>query len=119
MQYKSPLLRSLQLNMRLRHLSPRTEAAYLQWALRFIRHFQLRHPATMGGDEVRAFVAHLVVERKLSAATQQQALAALLFFYRHVLDRPLGELGPLPRGRVPRSLPAVLTPDEVTQVLAG
>ena len=117
MQYKSPLLQSLQSNLRLQHLSRRTEAAYVYWTKRFVRFSGLRHPAELGVEDVRRFLTHLVMERHLSAATQQQALAALLFLYRHVLDRPLEALGRLPRGRVPTTLPVVFTPDEVALVL--
>ncbi len=66
---------------------------------------------------MRQFLSHLVVERNLSAATQQQALGALLFLYRDVLGRSLEALGRLPRGRVPTTLPVVLTPEEVARVL--
>lgn len=117
MQYKSPLLQSLQSNLRLQHLSRRTEAAYVYWTKRFVRFHGLRHPSELGPAEVRRFLAHLVVERNLSAATQQQALSALLFLYRNVLGRPLEALGRLPRGRVPTTLPVVLTADEVARVL--
>ena len=117
MQYNSPLLRSLQVNARLQHLSRRTEQAYIYWTRRFIRFCGLRHPAELGAGEVRQFLSHLVVERKLSAATQQQALSALLFLYRNVIGRSLEELGPLPRGRVPTTLPVVLTRAEVERVL--
>ena len=119
MQYKSPLLQSLQSNLRLQHLSRRTEDAYVYWTRRFVRFSGLRHPAELGVPDVRRFLTHLAVERKLSAATQQQALSALLFLYRHVLDRPLEALGRIPRGRVPTTLPVVLTPAEVALVLAG
>jgi len=118
-QYKSPLLQSLQSNLRLQHLSRRTEAAYVYWVKRFVRFSGLRHPSELGPSEIRAFLSHLVVERKLSAATQQQALSALLFFYRNVLGRSLEQLGRLPRGRVPTTLPVVLTPGEVTLVLGA
>jgi integron integrase len=117
MRYKSPLLRSLQSNLRLQHLSRRTEAAYVYWTKRFIRFSGLRHPAELGASEVRQFLSHLVVDRKLSAATQQQALSALVFLYRHVIGRSLEELGRLPRGRVPTTLPVVLTAEEVARVL--
>ena len=105
MQYKSPLLQSLQSNLRLQHLSRRTEAAYVYWTKRFVRFCGLRHPSELGPTEVREFLSHLVVERNLSAATQQQALSALLFLYRNVLGRELEGLGRLPRGRVPTTLP--------------
>jgi integron integrase len=117
MQYKSPLLQSLQSNLRLQHLSRRTEDAYVYWTKRFVRFCGLRHPAELGAAEVRRFPTHLVVERNLSAATQQQALSALLFLYRNVVGRPLEALGPLPRGRVPTTLPVVLSPAEVARVL--
>jgi integron integrase len=117
MQYKSPLLQSLQSNLRLQHLSRRTEEAYVYWTKRFVRFCGLRHPSELGVAEVRRFLSHLVVERHLSAATQQQALGALLFLYRNVLGRSLEALGRLPRGRVPTTLPVVLTPDEVARVL--
>jgi site-specific recombinase XerD len=113
-QYKSPLLQSLQSNLRLQHLSRRTEAAYVYWVKRFVRFSGLRHPSELGPSEIRAFLSHLVVERKLSAATQQQALSALPFFYRKLLGRSLKQLGRLPTGRVPTTLPVVLTPGEVT-----
>jgi len=79
MQYKSPLLQSLQSNLRLQHLSRRTEASYVYWTKRFVRFCGLRHPSELAPAEVRRFLTHLVVERNLSAATQQQALGALLF----------------------------------------
>ena len=107
----------MQSNLRLQHLSRRTEAAYVYWTKRFVRFCGLRHPAELGPAEVREFLSHLVVERNLSAATQQQALGALLFLYRNVIGRSLEELGRLPRGRVPTTLPVVLTTEEVARVL--
>ena len=118
-QYKSPLLQALQSNLRLQHLSRRTEVAYVYWTRRFVRFCGLRHPGELGLSDVRRFLTHLVVERKVSAATQQQALSALLFLYRHVVGRPLEALGRVPRGKVPTTLPVVLTPAEVARVLAG
>ena len=117
MQYKSPLLQALQSNLRLQHMSRRTEAAYVYWTKRFVRFCGLRHPSELGAAEVRQFLSHLVVDRKLSASTQQQALSALLFVYRHVIGRSLEELGRLPRGRAPSTLPVVLTVTEVGRVL--
>jgi integron integrase len=107
----------LQSNLRLQHLSRRTEAAYVYWTKRFVRFCGLRHPVELGPADVRRFLSHLVVERKVSGATQQQALSALLFLYRNVVGRSLEELGPLPRGRAPTSLPVVLTRGEVGRVL--
>jgi integron integrase len=117
MQYKSPLLQSMQSNLRLQHLSRRTEEAYIYWTKRFVRFSGLRHPSELGAEDVTRFLEHLVMDRKVSAATQQQALSALGFLYRNVVGRPLEAMGRLPRGRVPTSLPVVLTPEEVALVL--
>ncbi|MBI1723466.1 MAG: integron integrase [Gemmatimonadetes bacterium] len=106
-------------NLRLRHFSPRTEEAYVSWVRRFVRFHGLRHPSELGEREVVSFLTYLAVERRVSSSTQGQALAALLFLYRDVLDRPLEGLGPIPRGRAPTQLPVVLTQQEVQRVLAG
>jgi integron integrase len=98
-------------------MSRRTEDAYVYWTKRFVRFCGLRHPAELGPVEVRQFLSHLVEVRNLSAATQQQALSALLFLYRNVIGRPLESLGPMPRGRVPTTLPVVLTREEVARVV--
>ena len=117
MQSKSPLLQVLRSNLRLQHMSRRTENAYVYWTKCFVRFSGLRHPAELGPVEVREFLSHLVEVRNLSAATQQQALSALLFLYRNVIGRPLESLGPMPRGRVPTTLPVVLTQEEVARVV--
>lgn len=117
MQPKSPLLRSLQANIRIRHFSRRTEQAYVYWTKRFVRHFGLRHPRELGRDQVQEFLVHLAVERRVAASTQLQAQAALVFLYRHVVGAPLNGLGPLPQPRRPTTLPVVLTPAEVERVL--
>src|SRR6476659_3747558 len=77
---------------RVRHYSIRTEDAYHDWAERFIRFHGIRHPNTMAEPEVNAFLTHLAVERNVTASTQNQALAALLFLYEIVLARPLDRL---------------------------
>ncbi|MGH7584997.1 MAG: integron integrase [Gemmatimonadales bacterium] len=118
MQPKSPFLRTLQANLRLRHFSPRTVDAYTDWVRRFIRFHGNRHPGELGEAEVVAFLTWLAVDRKVAAATQNQALAALLFLYSAVLGRPLASLGDLPRARAPARLPVVLNPGEVARVLA-
>ncbi|MBI4541487.1 MAG: phage integrase N-terminal SAM-like domain-containing protein, partial [Gemmatimonadetes bacterium] len=99
------------------HYSRRTEQAYVGWVIRFVRHHRLRHPAQLVEQDVMAFLQHLAEERRVAAATQGQALAALLFLYRHVLGRPLRLEGHLPRARTPTRLPVVLTRSEVARVL--
>lgn len=118
-QSKPKLLQQMRYQMRLRQFSPRTLAAYTAWVTRFVRFHGLRHPATLGPAEVRAFLVWLVDEREVAAATQAQATAALAFLYAHVLHRPLEGLDAVPRGRPPRRLPVVLTADEVGRVLGG
>src|ERR1044072_2923286 len=94
--------------LRTAHYSPRTEAAYLGWVRRFVRFHELRHPLQMGEREVAAYLTHLATERMVSASTQQQALSALLFLYREVLQRPLGNLGSVLRAPGPARIPVVL-----------
>lgn len=102
--------------IRLRHMSPRTEEAYRHWIREYILFHHKRHPEEMAEEEVTAFLTHLAVNRKVSASTQNQALSALLFLYRHVLDRELGDLDGV-RAKRTRRVPVVLTRDEVRRVL--
>lgn len=107
------LLARLRQALRLRHYSPRTELAYAQWVRRFIRFHGNRHPVDLGPDDVAAFLTSLAV----SASTQNQALAAILFLYRVVLDRPVGWINVVARAQRPRRMPCVLTRAEVRSVL--
>jgi len=104
--------------LRARHYSPRTERAYLAWVRRFIYFHHVRHPAEMGETEINAFLTHLAVADRVSASTQTQALAALLFLYRHVLAREVGDLDGLVRARRSATVPVVMTCAEVRDVLA-
>ena len=104
--------------IRLRHYSIRTKEAYVQWIRRFIVFHGKRHPLEMGGAEMAAFLTHLAVEGKVAAATQNQALNALVFLYREVSKRKVEDLGDLVRAKKPRRLPVVLTPSEVSSVLS-
>ena len=104
--------------MRLRHFSLRTEKAYLGWVRRFIRFHRRRHPREMGGAEVTAFLSHLATAREVSASTQNQALQALLFLYREVLQTELPWMDSVVRARQSRHVPTVLTDVEVGRVLA-
>lgn len=101
--------------LRTRHYSRRTEGVYLHWVRRYIRHFR-RHPRGMGGAEVGVFLSWLARERKVSAATQNQALAALLFLYRDVLRVPVGDVAVTARARTPERVPVVLSRREVRLV---
>jgi len=103
--------------IRARHYSFRTEKAYVGWIKRFILFHGKRHPAEMGEIEINAFLSHLAVKEHVSASTQNQALSALLFLYRHVIGREVGDLGDVIRARKPKRLPVVMTREEVKVVL--
>ena len=102
--------------VRNKHYSIRTERAYVGWYRRFVRFHGLTHPEKMGEAEVTAFLSHLANEGGVAAATQNQALSALLFLYSGVIGRELGRLNAV-RAKRPARLPAVLTQEETQQVL--
>ena len=101
----------------MRHYSRRTEATYVQWIRRFILFHQKRHPSTMGGPEITAFLSWLATSQHVSASTQNQALSALLFLYKYVLQLDVGPIEPAARGKMPHRVPVVLSPGEVALVL--
>lgn len=106
--------------LRYHHYAYRTEQTYCQWILRYIYHYGGKtHPNLLGAKEVERFLSHLAVEGKVSASTQRQALNALVFLYRNVLDMPLnGEIAPV-RSKRQRRPPTVMTQEEVQRLLAG
>ena len=116
---KPKLLETVRMAIRTRHYSRRTEEAYVSWIKRFIFFHDKRHPAEMGEVEMNAFLTHLAVNGNVSASTQNQALSALLFLYRHVIGREVGDLGEVIRARKPTRLPVVMTREEVKAVLAN
>lgn len=99
-------------------MSRSTEESYTRWVRRYVVFHGKRHPQEMGAKEVRAFLVHLAVERDIAASTQNQALAALLFLYRNVLDQQLDDLGEIPAAKRPTRLPTVFTREEARAVLA-
>ena len=103
--------------LRARHYSRRTEEAYVGWIKRFIFFHGKRHPSSMGGEEVNVFLSDLAVEGHVSAATQNQALSALLFLYREVLNDPLPWIDDIIRARRTFRVPVVLTMEEVRTLL--
>src|SRR5262245_34671616 len=90
---------------RARHYSLRTEEAYVGWIRRYILFHGKRHPLEMAEPEINAFVTHLAVEGSVGASTQTQALSALMFLYRHVLQKPLPDLDTVIRAKRPGRLP--------------
>jgi integron integrase len=111
------LLDQLRHHAQLRHYSYRTEQAYVGWVRRFILFHKKRHPASMGAPEVEAFLSYLASERNVAAATQAQALSAVLFLYKAVLKTELPWLENIVRATRPRRLPVVLTTAEARAVI--
>ena len=110
------LLDQVRATIRMRHYSRRTESTYAHWIRRFIVFHGKKHPNTMGAPEITAFLSWLATSQHVSASTQNQALSALLFLYRHVLHIDLGPIEPAARGKMPHRIPVVLSVAEVSQV---
>ena len=105
--------------LRNRHYSFRTEETYLSWVRQFILYHNKRHPREMGTAEINDFVTHLVNQRTVSASTQNQAISAILFLYRNVLQIQLDESALLPiRPGKPKRVPTVLSRSEAVKVIA-
>ncbi len=115
---KPRLLDQVRERCRVKHYSIRTERRYVDWIRRFILFHDKRHPAGMGAREVEAFLTHLAVNRNVAPSTQNQALSALLFLYKEVLEIELPWLDGVTRAKKPARLPVVLTAAEVRNVLA-
>ena len=105
--------------MRARHYGVRTEKTYWYWIRWFIRFHGRRHPGEMGAAEVTAFLSWLATRRDMAAATQNQALSAILFLYKHVLGEELPWLAGLVRAQRPVRMPVVLSRAEVRRMLAA
>jgi integron integrase len=111
------LLEVVRSRIRARHYSLRTEKAYVFWVRRFVRHHGMRHPRDLGAPEVEGFLTHLAVDARVSASTQNQALAAILFLYRDMLEINLPWLGSVVRAKPSQHMPVVLTRSEVQKIL--
>jgi integron integrase len=114
----SPFLEEVRQIMRVQHYAIRTEQSYTEWIKRFILFHDKRHPSEMGEAEVTAFLTHLSVNRNVAPATQGQALNALVFLYRKVLNRPLDEMHGIVRSKKKSKISVVLTQLEVATMLS-
>lgn len=103
--------------IRIKHYSFRTEKTYVEWIKRFILFHNKRHPKEMGADEIQAFIAHLATERTVSASTQNQALSAVMFLYRHVLKKDVDIPSDSFRAQKSKTLPVVLSQQEALAVI--
>jgi integron integrase len=113
------LLARLRELIRARHYSIRTEQSYFLWVRRFLAFHGGLPAARLAEPDISAFLTHLAVREKVSSSTQNQALNALVFFFRHVLRHPLDSPFELVRAKRPQRLPAVLSREEVRALLAG
>jgi integron integrase len=111
------LLDQARKTLRLKHYAYSTERSYLNWIRRFIRFHNLQHPRTLGKEQIESFLSHLAVNGNVAASTQNQALSALLFLYRNVLDQPLEHNLNAMRAIRPKHVPTVLTPKEVQTII--
>jgi integron integrase len=103
--------------IRKKHYSIRTEQAYSDWIKRFILFHGKKHPKDMGEAEISQYISYLAVKKNVAASTQNQALNAIVFLYKQVLKRDLGDFGSMERAKRPKRLPTVLTKDEANLVL--
>ena len=104
---------------RMKHLSLKTEKAYINWIKRFIFFHNKKHPREMGVNEIRAFLSHLATQRKVAASTQNQALSALLFLYRQVLKIDLPYIANIEKANKPKKIPVVFSPVEVDEIFSN
>jgi len=117
MQQSPKLLHQARDKIRALHYSIRTEESYLQWMRRFIYFHNKRHPKDMGVPEIEQYLTYLATKRNVSASTQNQALAAILFLYQKVLEIKLPRIEEVVRAKKPETLPVVLSVEEVRMLL--
>ena len=113
------LLEQVRNTIRVRHYSIRTEQSYCRWIKYFIRYHKLKHPREMGGEHINQFLTFLAVQRNVSPATQNQALNAIMFLYKSVLEIDLGTFDNFSRAKHKKRLPVVLTHEETSRVLSN
>lgn len=117
-ELRSPLLAALSRQLRFRHYSERTLRSYMRWVVRYVRFHGTRHPSQLGQKDVVEFLSALAIRNRVSASTQNQAMAAISFLYREVLGTPLEQLDPIARAKRAVRLPVVLTKEEVKELIA-
>jgi len=114
----SPFLESVRHVLRTKHYSIQTEKAYLTWIKRFILFNQKRHPCEMGEQEVSNFLSYLAVKRRVTSSTQNLALCAIVFMYRHIFERELTLLDDTVRAKAPKRIPVVLSNSEAMNLIS-
>jgi len=106
-------IKRLIIEIRLRQYSIRTEHAYLSWFLRFEKFNKLQEPVNLNETHIASFLEFLIIERKVSSSTKAQALNAIMFFYRHVVNKEFSEAIEFTRSKKPKRLPVVLSRTEI------
>lgn len=114
----SPFLESIRHVLRTKHYSIQTEKAYLTWIKRFILFNKKRHPAEMGEQEVSNFLSYLAIDRKVTSSTQNLALCAIVFMYKHIFARELTLLDDTVKAKAPKRVPVVLSNEEAVNVIS-
>ncbi|MCK5131404.1 MAG: phage integrase N-terminal SAM-like domain-containing protein [Candidatus Sabulitectum sp.] len=114
---KPRLLYQMHESLRSRHYSPRKERSYCNWVKRFIHFPKIRHPRDKSEPEINAFLTHLAVKENVSASTQKQTFAALVFLYQNIIGREVSNPIGIIRARKQERLPIVMTHEEVKSVL--
>lgn len=112
---KPKLLDQVRQIIRVKHYSMRTEESYTTWIKRFIFFHNKRHPIEMGEKEIGQYITYLAKERKVSASTQNQALCAIVFLYKNVLKKDLGNINSIFWSKRPKKIPVVFTKEEVIE----
>lgn len=103
--------------IREKHYKISTEETYVSWIKRYIFFHNKQHPASLGENEISQFISHLAVRVNVAASTQNQALNAIVFLYKHVLKIPIGDFSQFERAKRPQTLPTVMTKSEVQKIL--
>jgi len=116
---KPRLLDKMHAVLRVHHYSLRTENTYVQWVKRFILFHKKRHPEEMGKLEVEAFLSYLATDKHVAASTQNQALSAILFLYKKVLNIEIDWIDNVVRAKRPKYLPVILSPDELKMLISA
>lgn len=111
------LLEQVRAKIRVKHYSRRTEEAYISWIKRFILFHKKKHPIDMGEKEISEFLSYLAVDGNVAASTQNQAMCSIVFLYKQVMGKDMGEFKGLVWAKRPAKLPEVFTTDEVDRVL--
>ena len=110
---------NLDAEIKLRHYSPKTLRAYKGWVGQLQDFTRSKDPRLLSGSDVKDFLTHLAVKRKVSASSQNQAFNALLFFFRHIIKNEFGELKEVVRAKRKPSIPVVLSREEIDAIIAS